>query len=357
MTRSQGAGQDVERGLALRFPQVTVVVVVLATLGLAYAARSVRFDGSPAPLLLDGSRRERARAASALGDLRTVVVTVFAEDVFRPTTLAKIDGLSSSFWHLDGVSTVTSPTTLLRAEAAGGRLRFAPLLGSLPESEDEAARVRAAVLAHPLAVGNVVSADGRVARIKLRLASTATAPARRVQLVEQIRELARGAGGPETFAIGGTASLAARIPEALRGQLTFTTAAALAVAAVVALVALRSPMGTLLVAFVAFAGVVWTLGAMALLDQAVDLCTVAVPPILALIGAAAPMVIVTCQRRACARGRDPGAAAAATMALLRSRLTLAALLTIVGAAAFAYAACAPRAAFSSSAWSRCWSYR
>ena len=320
--------------LATRVPALSLILVFAVTILLAYLARSINFDGSPRPLLPKLERREATGIGPDLDGEDALVIGVFADDVFAPATLAKIDDLSTSLWHLDGVATVVSPTTLLRPAKTSEGVRMVPVLGALPKTAEEAAAFRTLLLDHPLAAGNVVSADGTAAAIKVHLTLRGQGARDRRALVEQIRERVATAGGPERFAVAGRPLQVIEAADLLRDHLVAATAAALALTALAALLVLRSLRGVVLALAAACIAVVWILGTMAATKQPLDFCTVDLAPLFALLAAAPAMVIVARYDQERGRGAASRAAGLATMDALRSPLVLTALATLIGSAAF-----------------------
>ena len=320
--------------LATRLPVLSLILVFAITIPLVYLARSIHFDGSPRPLLPKSERREATGIGPDLDGEDALVIGVFADDVFRPATLAKIDDLSTNLWHLDGVATVSSPTTLLRPAKTSEGVRMVPLLGALPKTAEEAAAFRAQVLDHPLAVGNVVSADGAAAAIKVHLKLRGAGAKDRRALVEEIRERVAGAGGPERFALAGRPVQVIEAADLLRHHLLVATAAALALTAIAALLALRSLRGVLLALATACTAIAWVLGSMAAVKQPIDFCTVDLAPLFALLAAAPAMVIIARYDQERGRGATSRAAGLATMDAMRLPLILTALATLIGSGVF-----------------------
>src|SRR5258706_16338185 len=95
--------------LPQRFPRTTLLVVAALTLVLgAYAVR-FRVDsavdqllpsGDPDGLYYDGVRR-------TFGSEEIAVVGLFADDVFAPATLARIDRLTRAIEQMPGIQDVT----------------------------------------------------------------------------------------------------------------------------------------------------------------------------------------------------------------------------------------------------------
>ena len=97
------------------------------------------------------------------GDEEVTLVGIFADDIFTPATLAKIRTLSDRVAAIDGVHEVLSLATVKAATLDDFGLSTGRVMREVPKTAEEAAALRARVLAEPLYVGNVVSADGRAA--------------------------------------------------------------------------------------------------------------------------------------------------------------------------------------------------
>src|SRR5262245_36754642 len=148
--------------LALGAPRLTLALIGALTLWLGFYAREVRVDSSIVNLLPadDPDRAYHSQVTEVFGGEELVVVAVFADDVFAPATLAKIDRLSKDLAAVKGIREVLGPTTVkgIRLDETG--LRTGRFMRELPTTSEQAAALREAMLANPLYIGNVVSADG-----------------------------------------------------------------------------------------------------------------------------------------------------------------------------------------------------
>ena len=92
--------------LPMRFPRATLLVAAVLTIGLGLFAARFSVDSAVDQLLpeddADGVYYEGVRRA--FGSEEIAVVGIFADDVFAPATLARIDRLSAALAALPGVA-------------------------------------------------------------------------------------------------------------------------------------------------------------------------------------------------------------------------------------------------------------
>jgi predicted RND superfamily exporter protein len=318
----------------VRWPIPVLLLTFAITAALAMVARSFAIDASAASLLPenDPERALTREVERDFGDDDGIVVGIFSDDVFAPDTLARIDELSSRLWQLDGVASVTGPTSFMHVEQKGKRLRLAPLVRHLPKTEKEAEALREALVENPLARGRIVSADGRAAAIRLRSTAASDETGLRLALADQVRRLAEQWSGPETVVAGGPEILTLHARRWMERDLVATTAAAMVVVLVVALVALRSLIGAVLCLLVAGSSVVWMVAAMVVSGHAITWCTLVLPPLVAVLAVAHPLQIVNRYRI------ESGAVAAKAVCGVRFTLAISVLSALVGAASLGFSA-------------------
>ncbi len=313
-----------------RLAWLILMGLAAVTAALGSFAPSLTIDGSPASLLPAGdpARHYWDEARKQFGGDQVVAVGVIAPDVFAPATLDKIARLTEGLRVIDGIVSVSGPTTVARAVAEGDRWRLQPQLDTMPRTDEESTALRAAMLANPLARKSAFAADGTAAVVTAELD-----PARAAEwgaLDARIRAVVDPLRGPETFAIAGPPALVAEAERQLRADLTALVAAALVIAAVAALFALRSARGVIVSLAAVAVALVWTAGAMVLMGQAVTIATLPVLPLLVVIGVAYPLSIVARFDYERLSGRPAPEVVAVTMTQARTPVAVAALCTLIG---------------------------
>ena len=279
----------------IRAPRLTLAVMLAVTAVLAFHASRIRVDSSIENLLPadDPDKRYYNDVRAVFGDEEISVIGVFADDVFAPGTLAKIDRLSTRLAALDGVDEVVSLTTVKGIAANEFGIVTGRVMRVLPSTAEEAREIRARVLAEPLYVKNVVSVDGRAAGITLVFEPMSDEEFIERGIEGRIRELVAEEGGPEEYAITGIPTIKVHGARLMEGDTQKFTPLALLLVIVVLVFAFRTPRGVIVPLATVVIGVVWTTGAMVLTDTPINMGTVVLNPLLMVIGIAAGIHIVS----------------------------------------------------------------
>ncbi len=315
----------------LRTPRLTLLVIALATLFLGNAARTIQVDSAIDNLLPrdDADHDFYQEARRTFGSEEATVIGLFSDDVFSPESLAAIDRLSTDLAGIAGVREVLSLTTVKGVEAEDGAVRVGRMLRKLPADPEEARAYREKILAAPLYSGNLVAADGR-----------ATAVAVLFEPLSDEEFLARGIedairGHVErvahlTPAITGIQTLKVRGARLMEQDLTRFVPLSILLVVIVLAWEFRTMRGVLLPLGAVVAGVLWTVGAMALSNVKINMGTLILPPLLMAIGVAYAIHVLSryyIERRAADSVAD---AVAGTVRHIRVPAGVAWLTTIVG---------------------------
>jgi len=269
--------------------------MVMITVFFAYCARTVRVDSSIENLLPvdDPEKLYYDQMKPVFGDEEIVVVGVFADDVFARSTLAKIDRLTSSLAAIDGVAEVVSLTNVRGAEMTEYGLSIGPLMRTPPSTDAEAQSLRDRIVANPIYLKNVVSADGRAAAISMVFETMTDDEFLARGIEEKIRAQLEELQGPEELALTGLPIAKAAGTRMMESDVvTFTPLAALLVT-IVLLFAFRTVRGILVPLCTVVIGVVWTTGVMALFDTPINMGTLVLNPLLMVVGAASGIHMVS----------------------------------------------------------------
>ncbi len=276
-------------------PRITLAVMLAITAVLGFYASRIRVDSSIENLLPadDPDKHYYNDVKAVFGDEEISVIGVFADDIFVPSTLAKIDQLSTRLAALDGVHEVLSLATVKGVEVSDFGLSTGRVMAKLPSTLEEARALRARVLAEPLYLKNVVSADGRATGITLVFESMTDEEFIERGIEGRIRELVAEAGGPEEYAITGIPTIKVHGARMMEGDTQKFTPLSLLLVIIVLVFAFRTPRGVVVPLATVVIGVVWTCGTMVLMDTPINMGTVVLNPLLMVIGVAAGIHIVS----------------------------------------------------------------
>ncbi len=323
--------------LPLRAPRATLAVMLAITLVFAFFARSIKVDSSIEELLPahDPDRAYYDDAVATFGSEGIIVVGVFADDVFAPATLAKIGAASERLAALEGVREVLSLTTVKSIEVGDFGLATGRLMRALPKTAEEAAALRAKVLANPLYVKNVVSPDATAAGISVVFEPMSDEEFLARDLDAKIRALAKEIEGPETIAITGIPTLKVNGARFMEQDIAKFMPLSLLLVVVVLAWAFRTARGVLIPLATIVTAVVWTTGTMVLCGSAINMGTLVLNPLLMVIGIASGIHVVSQYYLEVRPGRTPYDVVAAALAHIRMPVAIAAVTTAVGFATLA----------------------
>lgn len=275
--------------IALRAPRRTLIATAVVTAFFAFFAVSFEVDGSPNSLLVTHDPQHiyyESLIKPEFGDDAVTIIGVFADDVFAPSTLAKISALSERLAAIDGVTEVISLTTVHGVEVDDSGLVAGPLMKGLPQNAAEAAAFRERVVSNPLYTKNIASADGRAASITVVFDVMTDEEFQARGIEQKVRDAVTAFEGPERFAIAGLPTI--KVHAALfmeRDTLRFIPPA-IGVIVLVLFWAFRTVRGVVLPLVSVLIGAIWTTGLMVLTDTPITLGTLVLNPLLMAVGIA-----------------------------------------------------------------------
>lgn len=319
--------------LPLRYPRTTLIVLAAVTLVLGVFASRIRIDAAIENLLPahNPDRQFYESVKAVFGSEEATVVAVFG-DVFAPDTLATIDRLSRQFADFDGVREVISLTTVKGVESDELGLRVGPLLRELPDTPEEAAALKAKVLADPLYVGNLVNPEGNATSILLLFEPLSDRQFIDRDLEGQVRRAVAAEGRPERFAITGVQTLKVNGARLMEEDLLRFVPLSLALVILVLIIEFRTLRGVLLPLASVIGGSVWTTGVMVLCGSDINMGTLILPPLLMAIGIAYAIHVVSRYYAELRVERSRDEVVAATMAHVRLPVFVAWMTTVLSCA-------------------------
>ncbi len=246
-------------------PRLTLVLVLLVTLGLGAFLPRITLDTDPkdmlaadAPVRIANARIEQQFALPpnmiVVGITRTA-----AAGVFEPATLGRIHALTSAISAIEGVAgrDVASLVTTNNVVAGGtGDLQIRPALRAPPASAAEAAAIRAEVFANPLFVERFVSRDGTTSAIYVPLEAGADGSAVATRIRAAIAQLAM----PEEVHLAGDPIVSETLAIEVFRQLGIFSPLAGVLMFIVLFVMFRNLPMVMLVMVIAMISTVWAMG-------------------------------------------------------------------------------------------------
>ncbi len=123
------------------------------------------------------------------------------QGMFNPATLRRIEAITEAILRIPGVISrdVVGLPTVDDVTSEGETLRAQPLLAEIPSTPERMAAFQQRLLANPLLVPRLISADGKMTALYIPIEKNANGKA----IADQIKGLASQEKGPENFYLAG----------------------------------------------------------------------------------------------------------------------------------------------------------
>ena len=265
-------------------------IVLLTGLGLS---RLIDIETGGPRLLLDPSANsmlpsdsEESRYYERIRDLfgndEQVVVALNAPDVFTPENLHAIVRIADRLGDLDGIRRVDSLADLLRTGEADPASGEASVV--VPEDREALELLRTATLENPVLGGNLVSLDSRTTALLVQFEDLSEQEIFDRDLDENIKAIADEEYDEGEVWITGGARVKAEMTRLLLRDLTLIVPVAVFIMACVGFAAFRTFRGVFVPLSTIAVGLIWLLAVIAETVGTLNQVTVAVPPILIVVG-------------------------------------------------------------------------
>ena len=277
--------------LVLRAKRMVAVFVVLAIAGLA-ALPLLRFDFSPQTLFEASSEKARIwrehRAKYGADDHHLMLLV--EGDLRTPGPWAALAEIEARIAEVDGVEWTRSLLSQPVARSPRpGLVEIAPVAPLVTSSDAEAAALLAAARDHPLLVGTLVSDDGSLACVLFKAEDDVAKMVDVKPVVREIEAIADGVAadvdGVQTWLLGPHAYRVTVVGVMVREEIRFIPLTAL-VLAIVLWGLFRSIPGVLIPLLSVGLGALWTLAAMALTGQEINVINTITATLVLVIGVA-----------------------------------------------------------------------
>jgi predicted RND superfamily exporter protein/CRP-like cAMP-binding protein len=319
-------------------PRMTLAVMVAVTLFFANFAVHYKVDSSPENLL-PGDDPEKVYYDSIkkeFGDEEIAVVGIFADDVFAPSTLAKVEQLTQRLAAIEGVHEVVSLATVKGVEMGDFGLNTGRLMRRVPTTKEEADALRKKVLANPLYLKNVVSPDGKATGLTVVFDNMTDELFLDRGIEEKIRALVKEFQGPEQVAMTGIPTIKVNGGRLMERDVDKFTPLSMLLVIVVLAIAFRTVRGVFVPLSTVIVGVVWTTGLMVLNNTPINMGTLVLNPLLMVIGIASGIHLVSEYYFELKPGRTREEVVRHAVEHVRLPVTVAAATTLIGFGSLAF---------------------
>jgi predicted RND superfamily exporter protein len=319
--------------LIVHRPKPILSIILLLTAFFAYHARHIRIDSSVEALLPRGDPEKAYydQIRQTFGSDDVAVIGIIADNVYTPHTLQKIRRLTEEFRKFPEVKSVLSLTNAKDVVAIVLGEQPDLLIPEIPTTAEAAAALRDKFADQPLYLKLYVSADGRAAAINIAFLDSITDEEfLRRKLDDRIRAIVDREQGPERLYYTGLPHIRAASTKAQWEDMTYLLPLMLFLIVGTLYLCVRSVRGTVLPVLAVLISLIWTLGIMVLAGSRLSIGTIALPPLLLVLGVAYSLHVMAEYYELARPGRAVDEVVLETLHSINMPVLMAALTTVLG---------------------------
>lgn len=256
-------------------------------------------------------------------------VAWISDDLFTPEKLAALKSLTRRIEAMSGVEHVESLATAVHTRVYEDYTEVRAYLSDLPQSVEEAAAVRDAVLNNPVYAGYLVSDDGRGAMLAVRFDPGLSARTL-IRIVGEIEEVSFAEARDVDQFVSGPLYIRLEISRLLLRDLFRVMPLAIAATLIVVGIGFRHVRGVVLPFISNVVALIVTLALFVACGNTLNYVNVILPPTVYVVGFAYAIHVVSDFDRHLALGLDRAQAVRATIADVAMPVTLTAITTAIG---------------------------
>ena len=274
--------------LVVNRPKTLLLLLFLLTCVFGVYAKDIRLDSSVESLLSQDNPDSQyyAEVRQLFGSDEVGVVGLLADDIYTADVLRKITRLTEALEKIEGVQEVLSLANAL--DPIADVVEPPLLVTQIPTDQAGLDALRETLADRPIYLKNLVSEDGKAAAINIFFADRDDAEFMQRGIDEQIQTIidVERATGPEQLFYTGLPRFKVYSARAMQSDLSRFIPLTLLAIVLVLFLSFRSIRGVLLPALTILVSLIWTLGIMVLAGSSLSLGSIALPPLILVLGTA-----------------------------------------------------------------------
>ena len=280
--------------LVVNRPKTLLILLFLLTGVFGWYAKDIRLDSSVESLLSQDNPDSQyyAEVRQLFGSDEVGVVGLLAADIYTAEVLRMIRRLTEALEKIEGVQEVLSLTNAV--DPIADVVEPPLLVKRIPTDQASLDTLRDTLADRPIYMKNLVSEDGKAAAINIFFAAMNDDEFRQRGIDDQIQALIERERetGPERLFYTGLPRFKVYSARVMQNDITrFVPLTLLAIVAVL-FFSFRSLRGVLLPALTIIVSLIWTLGIMVLAGRSLSLGSMALPPLILVLGTAYSLHVV-----------------------------------------------------------------
>ncbi len=280
--------------LVVNRPKTLLILLFLLTCAFGLYAKDIRLDSSVESLLSQDNPDSRyyAEVRQLFGSDEVGVVGLLADDIYTADVLRRITRLTEALEKIEGVQEVLSLTNAV--DPIADVVEPPLLVKQIPTDQAGLDMLRDTLADRPIYIKNLVSEDGKAAAINIFFADMDDDEFMQRGIDEHIQALidTERETGPEQLFYTGLPRFKVYSARAMQSDLSRFVPLTLLAIVVVLFFSFRSLRGVLLPALTIIVSLIWTLGIMVLAGSSLSLGSIALPPLILVLGTAYSLHVV-----------------------------------------------------------------
>ncbi len=270
-----------------RFRLPVLLLAILITLPLGYAASRIRIDASMERIFLenDPDRDYYDSVVETFGDDEIIVIAIHSDDILSDSSFSKIRRITETLDDMPEVVSVSSLSNATILDGDGTDVTERPLIDEIPADPLERAQLLESIWRDPLFKNQIISQDGHTAAINVILAERRGDPEFKENMVLRIRRILEAERHPEEIYLAGIPVLTAAVYEAMLHDIGVFMPVTVLMMVLSLAFFFRSVKCVVAPLISVGMALLWTFGILSLLGMSVSIVSTVIPSLLMAIGA------------------------------------------------------------------------
>jgi len=313
--------------------------IVAFTLAAIFGNSRLQFDDAPRDVFRTHDKEflQLEQLFADFGsDDNDCLLLVETDSLFTSKTMAQLRGLTDEIGRIQGIASVHSLLDVVVFEPGQPPAPLIPATGA-PQQAFDTARRRA--LKHPLVAGQVLSDDGRSALVIARLAGESIEVDKIDPIVEKLHEISErfSTHGGLSVGVTGVPPMRMEIFQMVRRESNRFIVIGSVLGFTMALILFRRFWAVMIVASAPMLGAFWTLGALGLVGEQLNVINTVLPTLVMVVGFTDAVHLMVDIRHSRMSGHSPLRSARTALFHLAVACALTSLTTAIGFGSLAVA--------------------
>lgn len=272
--------------LVIKYRKIIIFITIFTTLVLGFFLKDLTINSDILSYLPQDDPKVVLfnEVGDKFGGSSLAMVALESDDAFSHTTLTRINEITRQFKEIDEISHVMSLTDIIDIKKTEWGLEIGKLIDSdnIPGDSEELTGLKKYALSKDMYRGNLISDDGKITVVIVRLKENAD----KLAIGRRMREIVEATRGDEKIYYGGIPFQMIFLTDIIQSDLGKLIPLVILLVMGILFMSFRSPRGVLLPLSCVLMSTIWVLGITSLLKIPLTIASDAMPVLLVAVGSA-----------------------------------------------------------------------